>query len=505
MNRITVTSRSPFPKVHLMKIWRATLLVIGAFGFSTLAHTADSSEGTVIKDFAGIWIGEITTPMKRTELGLAFTSTPRGLLVSLHFPEMFLNGTNFGPASFVGDRFELAPLHLTLSHRENELVGSFGLAKFPVTLRKGGTFPPPPVLSDHPAAPAPSWTQNLGANVWASPVAADGVVYVGTIDGYFHAINAHDGTVRWVWKGTQPCYAAALVTADSVYFVDDQSALIALRRADGSLAWRTPLVDTPTTATPTNETFNHRTATPVIDAKGVLYVAAKDGGISAIKATTGKILWRHDAKAAIYAPLTLLNDRLLAACFDGSLFELNLRTRQESKRIKLGGPIVSAPVVTGNHVIVGSRDYLLYGLSRKTHSIEWTVPYWFSWVESTPRLADGVVYIGGSDYRRVSAFDPSNGKERWSTDVRGLSWGSPVVTTDSVYAGTAGQEIEGTVIKHQGGIVALDRATGSVRWRYGAPVVPGAKFNGFVGSLVTTGDKVIGADVNGTMIAFPIP
>mgnify|MGYP000987581346 CR=1 FL=1 len=37
---------------------------------------------------------------------------------------------------------------------------------------------------------------------------------------------------------------------------------------------------------------------------------------------------------------------------------------------------------------------------------------------------------------------------------------TPIVTATTVYAATAGQSLSGTVIKHEGGIVALDRTTG---------------------------------------------
>ena len=77
--------------------------------------------------------------------------------------------------------------------------------------------------------------------------------------------------------------------------------------------------------------------------------------------------------------------------------------------------------------------------------------------ESTPQLVDGVLYVGASDFRRVMALEPETGKALWSTDVRGMAWGCPVVTADSVFIGTAAQV--GAIIEHAGGIAALDRHT----------------------------------------------
>lgn len=458
-------------------------------------------------DFEGIWTGEIVAPNTRADLGLAFTPTADGLLVSLHFPEMFLHAANFGAADIQDDTFNLAPLRLTLTREGDELVGTFAPGRLPVRLRRGGSFSEPPSSSSFPTAPPPRWQRHLGAPVWASPAVSDGIVYVAATDGRVHALRAADGEPVWTWSGPHPFYGDALVTTDALYLVDEQSHLVALARADGTLLWRLELHQTDPASSvatpPPNETFNHRTPTPVIDTRGILYVGSTDRHLYAINAKSGRIVWRHATPAPLYAPVTLRGDDLIAACYDGTLFSINRRNRRERFRVTLGGPLVSTPVLAGDRLIIGCRDYFLYGLDAATGTTRWRNTYWFSWVESTPRLADGVLYIGGSDFRRISALDPRDGRQLWSIDVLGLSWGSPLLTTDTVFAGTAGQDLAGTVITHRGGVVALDRKTGAVRWRHATAAPAGARFNGIAGSLALAGDLVIAADVHGTLLALP--
>ncbi|HVU23211.1 MAG TPA: PQQ-binding-like beta-propeller repeat protein [Opitutus sp.] len=456
--------------------------------------------------FEGVWVGEITAPNTHTTLGLAFTRTEKGLLVSLNLPEMFLYSVNFGPAEIHGDTFTLPPLNLSLTRSGDVLRGTFALPKLPVELRRGGAFAPPPPAPTFPAAPAPAWSRSLGAAAWASPIASAGIIYVGTIDGQFHAVSASDGRDVWIWSGAHPFYGAALADEKNIFVVDDQCDLVCLDRTTGALEWKTPLHDAKLAGgpPPQNETFNHRATAPVIDAKkGILYVGSTDGGLYAVRARNGSIVWRQPMPGRIYAPVALSGSDVLAACFDGTLVALNRRSRKETLRTKLGGPLVSAPVVADGRVVIGSRDYLLYGVDTRTGATTWRDSYWFSWVESTPALADGVLYIGASDFRRVSALEPATGRSFWATDVRGLTWGTPVVTSDTVFAGTVGQNVEGTVIHHTGGIMALDRKTGAVRWHYVSPALPNADFVGFAGSLVEADGKVIGAAVDGTLIAFP--
>lgn len=478
---------------------RALRFLLSVCSCAGLALAARAEVAT--PNYEGIWTGEIIAPNTRTELGLAFTSTPDGVLVSVHFPAMFLHSVNFGAADIRGSAFTLKPLDLSLSLADDRLTGTFGPARLRVELHRGGEFTPPPPEPVYPAAPAPTWTRKLDAGVWASPAGYAGFVYVAAIDGKVHALRAADGSEVWTWTGPHALYGAPLATDDSVYVLDARAELVALARLDGTLRWRTPLLPAGV-ALPDNPTFNHRAAAPVIDPKGVLYVGSPEGGVHAIRARNGRPIWRHDARAPIHATLGLNGNDLLVGAFDGSVLTLDRRNRRESMRTTVGGPVVSTPMVVGDRIIVGARDYLLYGLDRSGR-VAWRNTFWFSWVESTPRVVDGVLYLGGSDYRRVSALDARTGEQQWATDVGGLSWGTPVIAGDTVFAATAGQNIPGTVLKHTGAIVALDRQTGAPRWRHVMPEGPRGGFSGFAGSLLLTDGRILGAAVDGTLLAFP--
>ncbi len=473
-------------------------LFVAALGFATALRSAEKGG-----DFIGVWQGEVTAPNATAELGVAFIPTERGLLVSLSMPDMFIYNVNFGPAEIRDGTFELAPLNLKLRLVGAELRGSFALAELPVVLRPGSAFPDAPPVAALPAAPSPRWRLALGAAAWASPVVHDGVVYIGTVDGRFHAIRAADGERLWTWVGTAPLYGTALATQEAIYVVDERDDLVRLERATGKLRWRVSLSSGSAAEKTTDPTFTHRTATPIWNERDLVYVGSRDGHVRAVRARTGQIAWSKSVGAPIHAGLASQGDTLLAGTFDGSLVGINRRNRAETLRVKLGGPIVSTPAVSDSLAFVGARDYLLYAVSLNDGRIAWRNSFWFSWVESSPHIEGGTLYVGSSDYRRVSALEPRTGAQKWATDVRGLTWGTPLVAGERVFAATAGQHRDGTVIAHEGGIVALDRATGEVVWRHRAPVPSGAEMSGFAGSLATDGQVVIGAGLDGTLIAFP--
>lgn len=471
-------------------------LALGCFlGLVTLVRAQDPLEG--------VWMGQVSAPQGDAEVGFAFRRTPRGLVAAMYMPVMHVYGLSLGPVAEAGSTLTIGPLDTVMKLEGEKLTGTFALGRLPMELHRGGAFAPEPPAFSWPAGPAPLWSRPLGAAVWASPVAYRGVAYLGTVDGRFHAVRASDGRDEWTWKGSTPLYGQALVTDGSVFFIDARCDLVCLNRTTGSLQWRTPLHDPQASdAELANHSFTHRTPVPVM-VDDVIYAGSVDRSVYAIEPAAGRTLWRHNVGAPVYAGIALLDrTALVVGCFDGSVVTLDRRSGTELSRAQVGGPIVSAPAIAGNIAVIGSRDYLLYGVSLSRAQVVWRYSYWFSWVESSPQLVNGIAYLGSSDFRRVSAFDPLTGKALWNTDVGGLTWGTPVVAAGTVYAGTHAQSP--AFLHHEGGIVALDRRTGAVKWRVPLTGPPGADRAGCVGSLALAGDLLIAASFDGTLAAYPV-
>jgi outer membrane protein assembly factor BamB len=462
----------------------------------------ESTAAETTSGFEGVWLGKVTAPNDSTDIGFAFTPTAKGMFVRFYMPAMGINGANLGPAEIRDGTFTFAGLDTTLSRRDDRLIGRFAIPHLPMELQKVEKWPPAPELPKVPPGPPPKWQVKLGGEIWASPIVRDGTIYVGTSAGNFHARATTDGTERWTWTGSTPIYGTALVTDQRVYVIDAVMDLVCLARADGTLVWRRPLFDSQLAGEPlpTNPTFTHRTPTPVLLGE-TLYVGSPDGEVYAIATSTGEVRWRHAARTKIFGSAGVSADTLWFGGIDGTVFAFDVNTRQESLRTKLPGAVVSAPVVVGDTVVVGCRDYLLYGLRRSDLTIAWRDSFWFSWVESVPAVAGGIAYIGGSDYARISAFEPATGSALWVTRIYGLSWGTPVVTADAVFAGTHAQQT--ALIRHEASIVALNRSNGAVRWRIQLPTTSESERSGIVGSLAIDGDTLIAATFDGMLSGYP--
>jgi outer membrane protein assembly factor BamB len=189
--------------------------------------------------------------------------------------------------------------------------------------------------------------------------------------------------------------------------------------------------------------------------------------------------------------------------WDGELHAVDRATGREAWRKDLKAPVTSTPAMIGGRLIVGTRGSVLMGLIPETGEQVWAVSFWGSWVESTAVQGDdGLGYIGSSDLRRVVSFDPKDGRIVWRTDVYGAPWGRPLVTDRYVYEGASA--IVPYMTRHAGGLVALDRRTGKIAWRFPMINPPGTLHYGFAGSPARAGDALVIGGLDGALYAFPL-
>lgn len=453
----------------------------------------------------GAWLGTIEAPQGRFELGFRFARRPDGKIdLGLHMPAMHVFDMKVGPYAEENDGAYSVPLlDIAFTLQGDRLVGTFGKAHLPMVLTRGDAYARRPEIPAAPPAPALLWSYPLGSPTFASPLVRDGIAYIGARDGKFHAVRTSDGTAVWTTTTPNRIDGHPAIAGDAIYFVDGKVDLVCLSRTDGTLKWRTPLHDVAFASRPTedNPTFNRRTATPLVVGDTV-YAGSSDGGLYALDAANGTKRWRAAAGAPVFTGVTRLDDgSLLFGAMDGTVVRVDASGR-EMMRLRAGGSVTTTPTVVDGIVIVGCRNYMLYGFNLQDGSPAWSYSFGFSWVESTPTVRDGVFYIGGSDWARVSAFDARTGRPHWETIVGGMSWGTPAVTDDTVFAGATCQK--GALIQHQGGIVALDRKTGAIKWRH-AMTFPNEQmpFGGIPGSIALDGDRLIATGFDGQLIALP--
>jgi outer membrane protein assembly factor BamB len=134
----------------------------------------------------------------------------------------------------------------------------------------------------------------------------------------------------------------------------------------------------------------------------------------------------------------------------------------------------SSPTIADGALYVGSSDANLHAFDASTGALLWSAPL-HDVVSSSPAVANGVVFATDGN---LFAFDASTGSQLWEDDLSATSaYSSPAVANGVVYIGG-----------HGGKVYAFSASTGAQLWSYNT-VAPA-----FSSPAVVNGVVYIGSD-----------
>ncbi|HTK95277.1 MAG TPA: PQQ-binding-like beta-propeller repeat protein [Terriglobales bacterium] len=323
------------------------------------------------------------------------------------------------------------------------------------------------------------WTFKAGGPVVGSPTVADGVIYIASLDGYMHAIDEETGKEKWNFKSSMPIASTPAVANGTLYFVSSRGALAALDIATGKPKWVCPteyerkfeaknLHGYPSPAQTIPDAWDIYISSPAVDGNKVIF-GSGDGNVYAVDASNGQVLWKSATGDIVHASPAVANGMVYIGSWDSRFYALDEETGLEKWHFQAGeDPIVhnqvgfqSSAAVDGGVVYVGCRDGHVYALDAATGKKRWDYPTAKSWVNGTPAVRDGVVYVGTSDSSRFMALDARNGRLRWNFDAKAYMFSSAALAGDLAYVGD-----------HNGRLYAVDIKTGKLAWEF---VTEGAK------------------------------
>ncbi len=105
-------------------------------------------------------------------------------------------------------------------------------------------------------------------------IAADGTIYVGSLDQSFYAINPADGSQQWAFTADSQIWSTAAVGSDGLIYFGSDSGTLYVLDASGN--------EQPAAVT-TNISID---ASPVIDSSGEVYVGSRGGDFFAVSVSS---------------------------------------------------------------------------------------------------------------------------------------------------------------------------------------------------------------------------
>jgi outer membrane protein assembly factor BamB len=253
----------------------------------------------------------------------------------------------------------------------------------------------------------PGWASYpIGTPVESSPTVSNGVVYVGNDNGSVFAFSARNGTLYWQQTTvvgnlvSSPAVSGGVVYVCSTNRISD--AVYALYASNGTIKWHTPGPGAPMLSSPA-----------VVG--GVVYFTCDDW-TCACNATTGSPIWSYctfSSKTG-YGPYSSPAVAYIGPNYSPTTVVyvggINL-THPLGEVYALNATCLSpAPANWGGH----------------KPSCLWNYTTGTPWVDSSPAVANGMVFVG-SDDNRTYALNATTGVLVWKYKTGGAVFSSPAV------------------------------------------------------------------------------
>jgi|GEM_PF-2775314 len=346
------------------------------------------------------------------------------------------------------------------------------------------------------------WTAQLGADAWAAPAVANGLVVAAGTDGTVHAFDERTGEPRWI-ADVRGAVRGGVAAADGDFLVVTDSGYLTRLDANGAEVWRVPAG----TAVLERDIYDQTAPTPLVVSDAALgeivVLGGRDRMVRAFDLATGDERWNVFAGAAVSASATAADGVVFVGDHAGTMHALALADGAEVWTAELLHEIVTSPAVVGDVLVTGTRGTEILGLDTATGERRWAVSLGSSWAESSVDTDGVTAYAGSSSLGEVLAIDAATGAVRWRAHVGGWPWARPTVADGRVFAVTAWTERAATPAAS---LQALATATGAPVWTAttGGPStwVPDGVASGIMASPTVGEGFVAVVALDGTVTAY---
>lgn len=239
---------------------------------------------------------------------------------------------------------------------------------------------------------------------------------------------------------------------------------------------------------------------------GAVYTGGTNGVAYAHDAEDGEELWQFPTDEPIAASPTRFEELVYLSSEDGFLYAVAAETGEEEWTYDIGYPVSTAPTVVDGVVYVGDNpretdiEGWVHAVDAETGTVEWTFEDADLWINSSPTVANGTVYVGCDD-TTLYALDADDGGVEWEfTDPDEQVISSTTYHDGVVYVGTDQDGPATTGIPAV--LYAVDAATGDKIWEFS--VGPDEDNWRFHSSPTVAGDTVFIGSHNGTVYGVDV-
>ncbi|MBD8900376.1 outer membrane protein assembly factor BamB [Rhodanobacter sp. DHG33] len=239
------------------------------------------------------------------------------------------------------------------------------------------------------------WSSELDSEVLSAPAISGDLVIVRTQDGRVYGLDAATGKRRWVYdQGTVPSLSlrgngTPLAVNGVVFIGSDDGKLVALRLDNGEKLWEQRLANGD--GRTDIERLDDADDAILLDGS-TLYGAAYHGNLTAIDGPSGRPMWSHPFST--YTSLALNSSALFGVNDQGEVWAFDRSSGSDMwKNDKLKYRWLTGPAVQGNYIVVADTAGFVHWLQSSDGALAARIRLSKKPIQAQPVVVGDTVYV----------------------------------------------------------------------------------------------------------------
>lgn len=289
--------------------------------------------------------------------------------------------------------------------------------------------------------------------MFVSPTVVGDAVIIGSCSGSLYSLDRTTGKPVWVYDtrtdGPRAQFHGEPVLLGNRVVIptdsDPQGQVYSFATASGEPLWKVP--------------FAHGVATTPLPIEDRLIVISQQGEVAAIESKSGRVLWQVTpfgvlkTNPYVFSPARAAH-RVLIADNTNQVLAVDSKDGSTLWRKTLSGRANTSLIVIGDNVIVGAADGFLHWIAVKTGELKKRVQLGGIPMGTPVRSGSLLFVLAGAAKGKLMALDAATGAIRWEQETpREWTTYRPLVTGSVVIAGNDDKDL-----------CAFDQINGERQW-----------------------------------------